>query len=296
MQRSFATGFFALFCTAMCYGTLWPITRVAVQQMSPLWFGAIRLSAATLILLIVLAALGRLRRPPRADLPIVLSVGLLMLGAYAVLFNLALRDVEAGRAALIGYLTALFVAPTAAIFFGESLRGGRLVGVISAILGLAVLFNPMGFDWSDGRTLLGNAMLLLATILWSAVILQIRNRRQVTPSIELLPWQLLIGAACIVIAAIVSGETVSVEDFTPALSGLTVVAILFGTIGAIWSMTVAMNHLPAVVTSVGVLGAPVVTLCVSIGLLGEALTWTLGVGLVMILGGIALVSLNPART
>lgn len=292
---SLALGFAGLAGTVICYGTLWPITRFAVQIMSPLWYGAIRLGCAALLIALVLAVLGRLRLPPRSDVAIVLSIGILTLGGFSVLMNLALQSVEAGRGAIIGYATVIFVAPAAAILFGEALRGARLAGVLIALGGLAVLFNPAGLDWADRDVLIGNAQLVLGAILWSVVILQSRNYPPVSAIIDLLPFQLALGASCLALAALVSGD-----GFAWQWSGDYVFAfgygILIGSAGAAWTMNLAMRHLPAAVTATGVLAAPMISLIISVGFMGEPLTLTLVAGVLLIIGGIALVTLNPSKT
>ena len=262
--------------------------------MSPLWYGAIRLAFASLLSAGVLALIGRLRLPPRQDMPIVLSIGFLTLGGYSVLMNLALRYVEAGRGAIIGYATVIFVAPTAALMFGETLRGWRLAGVLIALGGLGVLFNPLGLDWTDRAVLIGNGQLVLCAILWAIVILHIRSRPPMSATIDLLPFQLAIGAACLAVVAVVSGH-----DFAWHWSSDYIFAfgygIVIGSAAAAWTMNLAMRHSPPVVSATGVLTAPMISLTISVVFMEEPLTLTLAVGVILIIGGIGLVTFSPSR-
>ena len=52
------------------------------------------------------------------------------------------------------------------------------------------------------------------------------------------------------------------------------------------------RNLPTAISTVGLLGVPVVALAVSVLFLGESLTLSLGIGLCLILGGIAAVTLS----
>ena len=70
---------------------------------------------------------------------------------------------------------------------------------------------------------------------------------------------------------------------------------IIGTATGLWAVASAIQRLGAVTASVGLLGGPVVALTVSVIFQGEALTLTLGGGLVLILGGIALVTLAQNR-
>ncbi|MGE3712239.1 MAG: EamA family transporter, partial [Hyphomicrobiaceae bacterium] len=71
---------------------------------------------------------------------------------------------------------------------------------------------------------------------------------------------------------------------------------VIGTAVAMWCVVSSIQRIGAVTTSVGLLGGPVVALVTSVLFLGEALTMTLASGLVLIISGIAMVSLAQART
>ena len=64
--------------------------------------------------------------------------------------------------------------PRRLLFLGEPLTRWRVLGVSLGIAGLVVMFNPLAFDWSDGRALLGNAFIMLAALCWAISILQVR--------------------------------------------------------------------------------------------------------------------------
>ena len=68
------------------------------------------------------------------------------------LVHWGLQYVPAGRAALLAYSTPIWVVPAAMLFLGERLTGLRVLGLLAGLGGLAVLFNPLSFDWSDGQT------------------------------------------------------------------------------------------------------------------------------------------------
>ena len=49
----------------------------------------------------------------------ILSVGLLHMGAFAALVSLGLQHVPAGRSVVLAYTTPLWVIPAARLFLGE---------------------------------------------------------------------------------------------------------------------------------------------------------------------------------
>lgn len=284
-------GLIALASTVVCYGTLWASAKMALDYVPPLWFTAGRFAIGALFVVAVLIVQGRFRLPPRGDLPVVLSVGVLMLGAYSSIFQTALQYVHAGRASILGYTTTVFVTPVAVAFLGERLTKLRLAGLVAAVAGLLALFNPAEFDWSNGGAVRGNAMLVLCAALWSAVILHLRVHRQQADTLQLAPWQLL---TAFVVAAASAFLLEGLPRFP--LGGPAVALYLYGGIFStglgIWGVTTTFRNLPTATSTVGLLGVPVVALVISVLFLGETLTVWLGAGLILIVGGIAAVTLS----
>lgn len=276
------------------YGGLWPSMRLAVERMPALWSGATRLFVGSAFLFLLLALTRRLALPGRRDLAAILSVGVFMMGAYVGLVHFALQFVPAGRGALLGYTTPLWVAPAAVLLLGERLSRLKLAGMVTGLAGLIVLFNPAEFDWSRRETLIGNGLLLLAAMLWSVTILQLRGHRWHLSPLQLGPWQLLLASAIMIPTAWIA-EGPFTARWDGALIAVTAYNGIIGTAISLWAATSAMRALPAVTVSVGLLGAPVVAIALSVALLGEAMTATLGTGVVLVLSGVALVAVAQGR-
>ncbi len=287
-------GFAFLGLAVASYGGLWPVMRAGVEFLPPLWFATTRLFIGAVVFFALLAATGKLRVPTRADMPAVLSVGICMMGLYVSLVHYAVQFVPAGRGALLGYLTPLFVTPIAVMFLGERMTLLRALGLALGLSGLFVLFNPAGFDWSDPDTLLGNGLCLLAAMLWSVAILQMRGHRWNLTPLQLGPWQLLV-ATLVALPFAVFLEPRSDWTMGAPLIALVGYGGIVGTAIAMWAAASTIRKLGAVTASVGLLGGPVVALTISVLFQGEALTLTLGGGVVLILGGIALVTLAQKR-
>ena len=141
-------------------------------------------------------ALRRVAWPVRADIPVILSVGLLHMGAFAALVSLGLQYVPAGRSVVLAYTTPLWVIPAARVFLGEPIGRGRQLGLALGLLGLVVIFNPLAFDWRNHEAVFGNGLVLLAALCWAANIVYVRAHRWVTPPFELAFWQALL-ASCV---------------------------------------------------------------------------------------------------
>ena len=289
-----AVGYACLAGAILAYGTLWTLMRVGVQTMPPLWFAAVRMGAACVFLFAVLAALRRLRLPRRQDMPVILSVGIGMMGLYACLSQVGLLVVGAGRATLLGYTTPIWVTPIAVIFLRERVGPLKLLGLAVALAGLAVLFNPLSFDWSRRDVVVGNGLLVVAAIVWAGSIVQMRTQVYRLEPIQLMPWQLLTSTVVCLAAALAlePGLYVAPTPANLALIGFSGPAI---TTLSIWLGTMTVRHLPAVTASVGFLGVPVTSTMIAWAILGEALSPTLAGGLAVIIAGLALASYAEMR-
>ena len=196
-------GFIALVTTIFCYGTLWTAGKVAIDFIPPLWFTAGRFAIGSLFIAAVLSTQGRLKLPDRADLPIIMSVGGVMLGMYSSIFQNALQFVDAGRATILGYTTAIFVTPLAILFLGERLSRLKCLGLTAALSGLLILFSPIDMNWSNPDVVLGNALLVVCVMLWSTVIMHLRVHRQISDTLSLVPWYLLVSGVVAMISALI---------------------------------------------------------------------------------------------
>jgi drug/metabolite transporter (DMT)-like permease len=135
---------------------------------------------------------------------------------------------------------------------------------------------------------------VLAAMIWSVAILQMRSHKWRLTPLQLGPWQLLV-ATLVTLPFAVFLEPRSDLTMEAPLIALVGYGGIIGTATGLWAVASAIQRLGAVTASVGLLGGPVVALTVSVIFQGEALTLTLGGGLVLILGGIALVTLAQNR-
>jgi len=256
-----------------------------------LWFTASRFAIGATFVALVLALQGRLRFPDRADIPIILSVGGIMLGLYSSIFQNALEFVHAGRATTLGYTTAIFVTPIAVLFLGERLTRLKIFGLASAMFGFLLLFSPAELDWSDRDVLIGNGLLVVCVLLWSCVILHLRVHRQVTDTLALVPWYLVTSFMVAAVSGLIFEGPPAFEVTGAGWAILLYAGIVGSGIGN-WGVTTAIMNLPATTSTIGLLGVPVFAMIISVAFLGETLTWPLLMGLVLIVCGIAAVTLS----
>ncbi len=292
--QSTPRGIFFLVVVILAWGLTWPVNKALLAVLPVWWMLALRSIVATVSTFLLVAGAGRLIRPPRADAPILLSITLLHMVGFATLAALGLSLVSTGRSVVLAYTTPLWVTPGAWLFLKERASAGQILGVGLGLAGLVVLFNPAAFDWHDRGAVLGNASLLLAALMWATNIVHIRAHRWQSTPFELIPWELLLST--ILLAA----PTFAFAAFPTGnwTLGLVLLLVFSGAVGVAlphWAIVMAARNLPAVTTSLGLLGAPLVSIGTATLMLGERPPLSLLFAVVLILGGIALATVGGAK-
>jgi drug/metabolite transporter (DMT)-like permease len=271
---------------AVSWGTAWPVIKAILQDVPPLWTLVLRSAIGTTVLLAISASRQSLTFPKRGDTAVVLNVALLHMVAFAALVSVGLQFVPAGRSVVLGYTTPLWVMVGARVFLGEALTPARLIGVIMGMLGIALLFNPLAFDWQDRPALTGNSLVLLGSLCWAASILHVRAHKWISTPFQLVPWQALL-ATCILVPLALIFEGVPHIEWNARLIALLLYGGIVGNALPYWAMQTVNRDLPAITTALALLAVPIVGVaCSSIGL-GEPIGASLIVAMILIIGGIA---------
>ncbi|MBL4744316.1 MAG: DMT family transporter [Cycloclasticus sp.] len=283
-MKALSSAWGLLLLVVVIWGSNWPIMKIGLRSIDPLWFTAGRLMIAFFAISCLLLFLGKFKRPHKQDIPIVLGVGVMQFAAFVMLINLGLMEVNAGRAALLAYTTPLWVTPGAYFLLNEHISRMKLLGVGVGLCGLMVLFNPFGFDWNDASVVKGNVLLLVAALIWALSILHVRKHQWKGSVLELTPWQILV-ALCIVVPFAWFSDTRPTSWSTELVVILLYNGVMATAI-AQWASMRVTQMLPAVTVSLGFLMVPLMGIMSSVIWLGESLTLTLALGASLIVMGL----------
>ena len=125
--------------SALCWTISTLTLRPALEVVSPLAAGALRLPMATAVLwFFVLNRPGPKGPIPRRTALVIGATGLIT-ATSALLFLVALDLAGAARAATLSSTSPLFAAPAAVAFLGERLTPRIVVGTVLAVVGIALL-------------------------------------------------------------------------------------------------------------------------------------------------------------
>lgn len=276
------------------FGLSWPIIKIGLEASTPLWFAAARATLSATTAFILLACLGRLAWPHRADWPIVLSVGALQLSCFFAFSNLGVQSLPAGRSSVLAYTATLWIVPLS-LMIGEKVGWRAVAGVLLGLAGIVVLVEPLRFDWNDRAVIWGHVWLLLAGFTWAIAIVHIRRHRWKLTPLDALPWQMSVATVLLWILALIAEPAGYLELGKSELwMSLLYIGAFAGPI-ATWAAVSVGRALPPVIGSMSMLGVPLLSIASSVVLLGETVTAPLAIGTALVIAGIAVVILDRPR-
>src|SRR3954469_10965615 len=262
--------------SVVLFGGIWPITKAALAHASPLWFAFNRAAMAAMVAALLLGAMRRLRLPVRADMPAILTIGLLQLGGFFALGHLALDYIPAGRTAILGSVTIFWLIPLSVWLLGERVAPLQWLAVAVGLGGVVVLMQPWAM--ADAATLAllpGYAMLLTASLFWSLAILVPRRFPPRSTVLDLLPWSFGLGAAFLLPLALWREPSGGIGwEAWPHAIFVGAIAAPLGT----WATIECGRRLSGAMASVGFLLVPTLGVTISTLWLGEALGWDVMAG------------------
>jgi drug/metabolite transporter (DMT)-like permease len=151
------------------WGSSFPVTKVMVDSVDPLFVTAARLGLGTLLGVLVLAFLKRLdfsvfRRP------IVWGLGVLNALAFN-LQNLGMVYTTASKTSLLVNVNVVFIAILMAAVFHERATWQKVIGILVGVVGVVVLATQLNPDFLQGGEFLGDSLVFLSGLVWAFYVI-----------------------------------------------------------------------------------------------------------------------------
>ncbi|WP_417243603.1 DMT family transporter [Celeribacter sp.] len=253
------------------------LNRVGLSggDIGPAGFALIRLASGAVVLLALLRAQGRNRRPPRPT-PNIATVAALT--AYIVGFSFAYVSLDAGVGALLLFGGVQLTMFLGAFWSGQTIAARRWLGMAISLGGLCVLVWPTGVVQMP----LGAVALMLGAALGWGIYSLIGTR--VSDPLAATAWNFAyaLPLAAILCLPFVGGEPLAMQGvITASVSG----ALTSGLGYALWYRL--LPQLGATTAALAQLSVPVIALGAGIALLGEPLTPRAVIACALVCGGIA---------
>jgi drug/metabolite transporter (DMT)-like permease len=275
------------------WGLSIPATKLGLVTLPPLTLTALRFAIAVPLLL--LFALGR-RRLPWPALPRIAALGILGIGIGQVSQTLGVAGTSASVGTIISATIPVFVVLFAALRLKQSVSGRQQLGLVAAFGGIALvaLGNGEGTAGLLRSSVTGAAWLLLSALaiafyyVWSIELTDKYGTAVVAA------WSTLFGFIALLPWA--AWEMMSHVPFHITAEGIgaAIYLGLFVAVAGLFLWLHLLRTVPARIAASVQYLQPVVGVATSAALFGDKMGALFGVGVILILGGLAL-TMSPRR-
>jgi drug/metabolite transporter (DMT)-like permease len=158
----------------LIWGLNFSITKLALEQIPPLPFTAVRFVISSLLLWLILRMVeGPVRLTPQS-LKILVLLGLLGNTCYQLAFTLGLDLTAATNSALILSTVPTVVAVLAGALGLERITGRMWSGIVLGTIGVVLVIATRGVGFRMG-TLLGDILTVVAVLCWAGYTVGLRK-------------------------------------------------------------------------------------------------------------------------
>ena len=275
----------ALAVLSLTWGYTWVVAKLGLQYAPPFTFAAERALGGGVGLVVALKLMGKpltLVAPGRT-----LAIGLTQGAGFMIFQTWALVEGGPGKTAVLIYTMPIWTLLLAWPLLGERIRGKQWLAAASTLTGLLLIIEP----WDMHASLFSKFLGIVAALCWASGTILIKRLRATTPVdlLTLTAWQMILGAIPLVGLCFVVPEPAT--DWSLPYIGILAFMAILGTAMSWWLWIYILDRVPAWEASLSVLGIPVVAILLSRLTFGEEFKATEIGGILLIGGGLALLSL-----
>jgi drug/metabolite transporter (DMT)-like permease len=278
----------ALAMLALLWGYNWVVMKLALEFIGPLDFAVLRTLLGAALLFALMAALGASLKP--THIAKTFWLGVFQTGGFVGLISAALATGAAGKSAVLGYTMPFWVIVLGWPFLEERLHGRQWPAVGLILVGLVFVLE-LGTAGLPGD-LRSSLLALGAGASWgvSAIIFKKIPASGRDGLLSVTAWQMLYGLAPLVLAAWLVPEPAA--EWSAYLVGALAYNAIGGMAIAALLWLYILRSLPATISGLNALIVPVVGVTAAWLQLGERPSLAEGIGMAMILAGLALLSVT----
>ena len=275
----------ALIVLSCTWGYTWVLLKQGLMYASPFALAAQRCVGGAVALVVAVKLMGKSMRLVAPWETAVL--GLVQITGFVALQTWALVEGGPGKTAVLIFTMPIWTLLLAWPLLGERVRGKQWLAAASTLGGLLLIIEP----WNMHSSLFSKMLGIGAAVCWavSTVLLKRLRRREPVDLLVLTTWQMIIGSVPLVLLAeLAPGRSTDWSSHYIAI----IIFLSVASVALCWWLWVwILDRVPAWEASLSVLGTPVVAILSSRLALGEAFKASEVAGILLIGGGLALLSL-----
>ena len=275
----------ALAVLSLTWGYTWVVAKQALTFAPPFAFAAERCVGGALSLLVVVSLL---KRPLKLVAPgQTFAIGMTQVAGFMIFQTWALVEGGPGKTAVLIFTMPIWTLLMAWPILGERVRGSQWLAAGSTLTGLLLIIEP----WDMHASLFSKFLGVMAAVCWAigTILVKRLRSRQPVDLLVLTTWQMIFGAVPLVLLAFLVPERATQWNFH--FVGILAFMSVGSTALCWWLWIYILDRVPAWEASLSVLGTPVVAILSSRLLLAEDFKTLEIAGILLIGGGLALLSL-----
>ncbi len=287
-------GFIVGLVAAVCYGFI-PFFTLPIKQgnaadfMSDPCILFYRFGFASLIVALAMVVQRKSFKVTRGELVTLIYLSFISDGSALFLID-GYNYMSSGVATTLHFMYPVATAIIMMVFYHEARRASTLFAVVMAVVGVAVL----SWDTSGKASVTGIVIVLISALCYALYIIRVNRSRAATmDGTKLVFYILFIGAL------IFGGEALRQGSFAPISTNLQLTHLLALSVICTFITNVALVYSVKRIgsTMVAVLGAlePLTAVVVGCLVFGEAFTWQVVVGILLIIPAVLLIVLTRRR-
>lgn len=277
---------------SLAWGLNWPIMKVVLTDVPPLYFRVFCLLLGGAGVLALARLGGQSIAVPTGQWPRLAILSFFNIVGWNVGAIYGVMLLPSGRAALLAYTMPLWSSLLSVWVLGERLTARRVVSLLLGLVGIVVLMG--GGSAAMLQAPLGVACMIVAAWSWAIGVVLMKRLPVAMGTLSLTGWMMLLGGIPLVFIA------VPLETSRLVVPGLwSTLGLLYNLVSVFmfsyWAWMRVVLMVPVSVSSISSLTTPLIGVGSGALLLNEPLGWREGVAALCILGAIAAVSLRADR-
>lgn len=278
----------ALIWTCIFWGTTWLASKEGVKHMPALQLAAIRQFIGAFCY-ISFFLFKKAPWPKGKQWKTILILSVLNFVLSNGLSTWGVKYISSGLGAIIGAIFPLWIV-VISFFNGERLSKLALIGLLTCFGGVCFVFSDYLGDFLKPDFQFGIIISVLSTLTWAFGSLYTKKKAASFNPYFSLGLQMLISSILLFAYTGATGTSIAITQIPSQAWWAIGYLVVFGSITTFIAFIYALQHLPTEISSIYAYINPIIAVVLGAFVFNEPLTFTLVVGVVVVLLGIYLVN------
>ena len=282
-------GLLLLAALSLFWGANWPIMKMVLTEVPPLYFRSCCLLLGGIGMLTLARASGMSLKVPTGQWKRVLWLAVFNIAGWNALVIIGVSLLPSGRAALLGYTMPLWSVMLSIWFLGERLTVRSVFGLLLGLAGIVVLMGGSLEGMKQAPA--GVVCMILGAWSWAIGVVLFKRFPVAMPTSSLTGWTMFLGSLPLLVLAVpLETSRLAMPSVWPIFGMLYNIFVAFMFCYWAWNRIVLM--VPVSVSSLSSLSTPLIGVLGGVVFLGEPLGWQEITAALLILAAVGSVSLK----